>query len=78
MGMTDLQLDALDEIAAAVKKTGRTTNVWCKSTGEKLYIALAANKSSILRELGYSIPEALARLGADDTASLVTRWQYRG
>lgn len=78
MGMNESQLDGLDDIAAQVKKTGRTNAIWGMSTGEKLYIALAANKSAILRELRYTIPEALARLGPDDTAALIERWQYRG
>lgn len=77
MGMTNSQLDHLDEIAAEVKETGVMDRVWATSTGEGLYIALASNSSALLAELGYSIPEALSRLGADDLASLVARWQYR-
>ena len=75
--MNDTQLDRLDEIALQVRKCNRHA-VGVLSTGEQLYVALAASSATMLRNLGYTIPQALARLGQDDARELVSRWQYRG
>lgn len=77
MGMTNSQLDRLDQIAEEVRK-GNTGRVGPLSTGEALYVALAGNDAALLKRLDYSIPEAIARLGVDDTRALVERWQYKG
>ena len=36
-----------------------------QSTGEKLAVALALNRADWLAAMGYSIPEAIARVGSD-------------
>lgn len=77
MGMTTSQLDHLDEIAQDVR-AGNRERVGVLSTGEKLYVALAGNSAALLADLGYTIPEAIARVGDDDTRALVERWRYRG
>ncbi len=48
------------------------------SKGEQCYVALASNRVDLLELIGYTIPEALARLGDDWTASLIYSWQYAG
>lgn len=77
MGMTSSQLDRLDEIALDVRN-GNDERVGVLSTGEKLYVALAANDAARLERLGYTIAEAIARVGDDDIRALVERWRYRG
>lgn len=77
MGMTSSQLDRLDEIAQDVRN-GNDDRVGVLSTGEKLYVALAGNSAALLDRLGYTIPEAIARVGDDDIRALVERWRYRG
>lgn len=74
--MNATQLDHLDEIALQVRKGNRRA-VGVLSTGEVLYVALAGNSATMLNNLGYTIPQALARLGQDDMRELVSRWQYR-
>ena len=76
MGMSPSQLDHLDEIAQQVS-TGNYDGVGVLSTGERLYVALAANSANLLARADYTITQAIARLGWDDTAELVARWQYR-
>lgn len=71
------QFDRLDAIALRVAK-GETSGVGVLSTGERLYVALAANSAELLERNGYTIAEAAARLGTDWMAQLVSRWQYRG
>lgn len=72
----DAQLDYLDAIAIRAAK-GDTAGVSVLSTGERLYVALAANSAEMLQAQGYTVAEALARLGPDWTAQLIRRWQYR-
>ena len=48
------------------------------SHGEVLYVALAANSINLLQEQGYTIAEALSRIGPEWTADLVARWEKRG
>ena len=78
MGMTNSQLDRLDDIAEAIRRgvEGARDQVGVWSTGERIYVALAANDMSIKSD--YTIVEAIARLGDDDVRALVQRWQYRG
>jgi hypothetical protein len=76
--MNQDQLERLDGIAGELKGSRGRGSFGVLSTGEKLYVALAANRPDLLKDAGYSIPEALARLGSTDIASLVQRWQYRG
>ena len=71
------QLDALDAIAERLAGNDAREGWGVLSTGEKLYVALAANRVDLLAALNYSIPEALARVGETWTRELVSRWQYR-
>lgn len=71
------QLDYLDQLAVRVAK-GDLDCVGALSRGEYLYVALAANSAELLARSNDTIAEALARLGADWTAQLVKRWEYRG
>ncbi|GHD59785.1 hypothetical protein [Jeongeupia chitinilytica] len=67
------QLDHLDAIARDVR-TGNTDRVWVLSTGERLYVGLAANRLDVLGD--YTVAQALARIGDDWVSALVNRWQY--
>ena len=71
------QLDRLDDIALKVAK-GNLDSTGALSTGERVYVALAANSVELLDAHGYTIAEALARLGPEWTQKLIVRWQYRG
>lgn len=71
------QFERLDAIAIRVAK-GNMADVGVLSTGERLYVALAANSLELLEEDGYTIAEALARLGTEWTSELIARWQYKG
>ena len=76
MGMNPSQLDRLDEVAERL----RAGDDWSAplSTGERLYVALAANSAELLKSAGYSMVEALARLGDEDISELIKRWQSTG
>lgn len=77
MGMTKSQLDRLDEMAQAIKDGGSTDRVGVLSTGERLYVALAANSSEILKDSDDTIVEAIHRVGVEDMAAMVERWKFR-
>lgn len=62
------QLDHLDDIARQAFGP--------LSTGEQLYVALAANRADLLKQCRYTIAQALARLDDDWTAELVRRWRH--
>lgn len=71
--MDETQLDRLDSIAwEARNQIDDRTGVL--STGERLYVALAANRLDLMPD--YTIAQALARLGEDDVAQLIKRWRY--
>lgn len=75
MGMTDEHLDQLDAIA---EKLQNSTDPFPQiSTGEKLYVAVAANRADLAKQLGYTLSEALGRLSGDDCAALEKRWFLR-
>lgn len=71
--MTPSQLDHLDEIAAEVRN-GLDDRVGPLSTGERLYVSLAANRLDLMPD--YTIAQALNRLDEDDIAELINRWRY--
>lgn len=75
--MHSSKLDRLDSIAEAVK-AGDYSRVGVLSTSERVYVALAANSSKLLKQQNYTIPEAMARLGWEDLQELVSRWEYKG
>lgn len=76
--MSDLnaQLDRLDALVPAVAKHER--DVGYLSTGEKLYVYLAANRMDLLQDVGYTIAEALERIGSDWLVEFIKRWRYCG
>lgn len=69
-------LDHLDRLAARLVGTTDTRGWGPLSTGERLYVALAANRADLLADDGYTVAEALARIGPEWSAELVLRWQY--
>lgn len=70
------QLDHLDRLAARLVGTEDASGWGPLSTGERLYVALAANRCDLLAEDRYTVAEALARIGPEWSAELVSRWQY--
>lgn len=71
------RFDSLDEIAIRLAK-GDTQGFGALSTGERLYVALAANSAEHLDGDGYTVVEAFARLGEDWSQELLSRWRHRG
>lgn len=74
--MNKSQFENLDALVAPIAK-GDLDGYGVLSTGERLYIALAANRTDLLESEGFTIAEALARLGAD-AAKFVERWENLG
>lgn len=73
----DAQIDRLNVIAVVLAKK-REAGFGVLSIGEQCYVALASNRVDLLRKIGYTIPEALARLGPEWTNALIACWQYAG
>ena len=71
------QFERLDELVERVA-AGDLDCTGALSTGERLYVALAANSVELLTRCDYTIAEALARLGDDWVTQLIERWRYRG
>jgi len=71
------QIDRLNHMALVTAKKGEA-GFGVLSTGEQCYVALASNRVDLLEAIGYTIPEALARLGDEWTQALVSSWQYAG
>lgn len=69
--------DRLDKIAIQVAK-GNLAAAGSLSTGETLYVALAANSTELLADAGYTIAEAIDRLGSTWFAELMERWKNNG
>ena len=76
----DSHFDRLDAIAVDIAKKvkGSKERLGVLSTGEKLYVALASSRSDVLDSLGYTIAEAIERLGPEWTTTLLERWRYCG
>jgi cytochrome b subunit of formate dehydrogenase len=57
-------------------KDGKTTpgDYGAFSTGQKLYIALAASNMELLEATGYTIPHAINRLGPTWLKGLLEHW----
>lgn len=70
-------LDRLDAVAEAIREGAEQTGYHVLSTGEKLYVALAANSAGLLKMERISIAGALDRIGPDLVAALVARWAHR-
>ena len=73
----DQQMDNLDNLALKVAQ-GDEDCLGLLSRGEYLYVVLAANRPDLLAAGNDTIAEALARLGEQWTAELISRWRYRG
>lgn len=71
------QIDHLNTIALGLAKGGHN-GFGVLSTGEKCYVALAANRMDLLESMDYTIPEALARIGQSWVQALLKSWQYAG
>ncbi len=65
--------DCLDAIATRVRE-GDLTAFGPLSTGEAIYVALAASRPDLLPQ-GKIVP-ALARLGDEWLRELIARWRY--
>ena len=76
----DPQLHRLDELAKAIiqRKPGALRAASVLSTGEQLYVYLAANREDKLRARGDTVAQALARIGPYWVEQLIERWQYDG
>ena len=72
--MQEDQLDYLDDVVADVLD-GNYARVGVLSTGECLYVALGASDVALLREMGYTIAQALWRLDEGGVEQLVKRWR---
>lgn len=72
--MTDDQLDYLDKVVNEVLD-GDYARVGVRSTGERLYVALGASDVALLRDMGYTIVQAIGRLDNGDAHQLVRRWR---
>lgn len=73
----DRQIDHLNQMALEVA-SGRDDGFWVLSTGERAYVALAANRPDLLKADGNTIAEALARIGDAWAIALVECWRYAG
>ncbi|MXR37995.1 hypothetical protein [Craterilacuibacter sinensis] len=71
--MNQNQLDHLDKIAADARNH-IDERVGVLSTGERLYVALAANRLDLMND--YTIAQALARMDDGDIDELIARWRY--
>lgn len=72
--MQEDQLEYLDDVISDVLD-GNYARVGVLSTGERLYVALGASDAGMLREMGYTIAQALGRLDEGDSDQLVRRWR---
>ena len=72
----DPQLHRLDELAKAIiqRKPGALRAASVLSTGEQLYVYLAANREDKLRARGDTIAQALARIGPRRPPKLLRFW----
>ena len=72
----DSQIDHLNSIAVVLAKK-REAGFGVLLTGEQCYVALASNRIDLLEQIGYTVPEALARIGAW-IPLLIESWEYAG
>ena len=68
--------DFLDTVAENVKN-GHLDHAHGLSGAETIYVALASNNTELLSRRGYTIVDALCRLGPDWTSELLKRWGNR-
>ena len=66
-------LNRLDHCAGAMR-LGEEDGYWVLSTGERLYVALAANRADLLEADCFTIPQALQRIGLEWASALAERW----
>ncbi|EKD97750.1 MAG: hypothetical protein ACD_23C00751G0012 [uncultured bacterium] len=70
------QIDRLNHMALVLAKKGEA-GFGVLSTGEQCYVALASNRIDLLEQIGYTIPEALARI-SEWIPLLIASWEYAG
>lgn len=71
------QIDLLNAHALEIAKR-HDNGFGVLSTGEQCYVALAANRADLLTGMGYTIPQAMARIGEEWCSHLIYSWQYAG
>jgi|GEM_PF-2392373 hypothetical protein len=70
--MTDDQLDYLDKVVEELLD-GNCARFGALSTGERLYVALGASDVKMLRQMRYTIAQALGRRDEGNAHQLVMR-----
>lgn len=75
--MFEQQLDRLDAIAEEVRREEDLRRYGPLPTEARLYVALAANRVDLLINEGYTIAQALDRLGQHWTEAFIGRWSNR-
>lgn len=73
--MTDQEFDYLDRIAQRIAD-GDTQRFHALSTGERIYVALAANRPDLIQQDGSTLVQAIARLGPVWLEELLLRHRY--
>ena len=73
----NIQIDRLNAMALGLAKN-QESSFGVLSTSEKCYVALASNRIDLLESIGYTIAEALTRIGDHWTNALLTSWRYAG
>lgn len=71
------RFEYLDGIAIRLAGNDPDDTYAVLSTGERLYVALAASRPDLIESEGKTLVQAIARLGNDWTQQLIERWQYR-
>lgn len=70
------RFEDLDRIAEEIRQRSQIQLRFLGSD-DFLYVCLAADRTDLMDEFGFTVPAALLRLGPDWTAALVQRHQYQ-
>lgn len=73
--MTDSEFDYLDREAQRVAD-GESKRFHALSTGERIYVALAANRPDLIQQDGSTLVQAIVRLGPIWLEELLMRHRY--
>ena len=76
MKQTNEQLDRLDEAACKVAR-GDDRFYRGLSKGERLYVAVAANRHDLLHGEKYRMVQAIAGIDSELIGELFNRWRYK-
>lgn len=71
--MSPSQLERLDALAASLRGSRARREADVLSTGERIYVALAADRVDLISD--FTIVEALDRLGPNELVELIKRWR---